>query len=327
MLRSGRAVDPGPPLALVALVPVMPICALLRERSAVIRWKCSVAVDPLRFEVGARPRGGSASVVRSRCIRRVGGKPRRRVETVIKTVYFVDEFCGRWEDGLVLQLFSADDHIIEPADVWHDRVPASYRDVAPHVVEEDGREYWVYEDSAARRWASTPSSASAATSTTPTRSGSPTCGPAATTRRSGPRTCWPTGSSPASCSRRCPGSPARCSSTFKDKELADVCVRAYNDFVIDEWCPGGPPGMFVPTIISPAVGSRARGSRDPPLRRARGPGAVVPGEPGAARPAVVLDRPLGPGVAGVRGDRRRAVPAHRHQRRDPDARAPRRPTC
>ena len=36
---------------------------------------------------------------------------------------------------------------------------------------------------------------------------------------------------------------------FNDKALADLCVRAYNDFVIDEWCPAGPAGMFVPTII------------------------------------------------------------------------------
>ena len=44
------------------------------------------------------------------------------------------------------KLFSVDDHIIEPADVWSSRVPAKYRDAAPHVIEEDGREYWVYED-------------------------------------------------------------------------------------------------------------------------------------------------------------------------------------
>jgi predicted TIM-barrel fold metal-dependent hydrolase len=48
--------------------------------------------------------------------------------------------------------------------------------------------------------------------------------------------------------------------TFRDLELADACVRAYNDFVIEEWCPAGPPGMFVPTIISqlwdPELGAR-----------------------------------------------------------------------
>jgi predicted TIM-barrel fold metal-dependent hydrolase len=35
---------------------------------------------------------------------------------------------------------------------------------------------------------------------------------------------------------------------FQDKELADLCVRAYNDFMIDEWC-AAVPGMFVPMII------------------------------------------------------------------------------
>ncbi len=43
-------------------------------------------------------------------------------------------------------IFSVDDHIVEPPDVWSSRVPAKYRDAAPHVIEEDGREYWVYED-------------------------------------------------------------------------------------------------------------------------------------------------------------------------------------
>jgi predicted TIM-barrel fold metal-dependent hydrolase len=37
--------------------------------------------------------------------------------------------------------------------------------------------------------------------------------------------------------------------SFKDKELASACVSAWNDFVLDEWCPGGPPGLFVPMII------------------------------------------------------------------------------
>jgi predicted TIM-barrel fold metal-dependent hydrolase len=36
---------------------------------------------------------------------------------------------------------------------------------------------------------------------------------------------------------------------FEDKALADVCVKAYNDFMLDEWCPAGPPGLFVPTVM------------------------------------------------------------------------------
>jgi predicted TIM-barrel fold metal-dependent hydrolase len=37
-------------------------------------------------------------------------------------------------------------------------------------------------------------------------------------------------------------------SEFKDKELADVCVKAWNDFIVDEWC-AADPDMFVPMVI------------------------------------------------------------------------------
>jgi predicted TIM-barrel fold metal-dependent hydrolase len=36
----------------------------------------------------------------------------------------------------------------------------------------------------------------------------------------------------------------------KDLELADLCVQAYNDFVIDEWC-GAAPARFIPMVILP----------------------------------------------------------------------------
>src|SRR4051812_18239523 len=45
-----------------------------------------------------------------------------------------------------MKLFSVDDHIIESADVWQSRVPAKFKASAPRVIEEDGREYWVYEN-------------------------------------------------------------------------------------------------------------------------------------------------------------------------------------
>ena len=48
------------------------------------------------------------------------------------------------EQASMRKLFSVDDHIVEPKDTWTSRVPAKYRDVAPHVREEDGKEFWVY---------------------------------------------------------------------------------------------------------------------------------------------------------------------------------------
>jgi predicted TIM-barrel fold metal-dependent hydrolase len=44
-------------------------------------------------------------------------------------------------------IISVDDHLIEPAHVFQTRVPEAMREQAPHIVTlEDGRETWVYED-------------------------------------------------------------------------------------------------------------------------------------------------------------------------------------
>lgn len=43
-------------------------------------------------------------------------------------------------------------------------------------------------------------------------------------------------------SLRFPSFPRLCGQTFYEgKELGELCVRAYNDFMIDEWC-GSAPG-------------------------------------------------------------------------------------
>ena len=42
-------------------------------------------------------------------------------------------------------LFSADDHIVEPADVWSKRVPRKFLDAAPHVIDDGEMEFWVVE--------------------------------------------------------------------------------------------------------------------------------------------------------------------------------------
>jgi len=147
-------------------------------------------------------------------------------------------------------LFSVDDHIVEPRDVWSKRVPARYRDRAPHVVEEDGREMWVWDGGSEL-----------------------TMGLNAVAGK--PREEW--GVEPARFSDMIPGCydpderakdllsngvfasvafptlpgfAGRKFQTFDDEDLAVVCVQAWNDFVIDEWC-GSHPDMFVPMTIAP----------------------------------------------------------------------------
>ncbi len=44
------------------------------------------------------------------------------------------------------RIIDADSHVNEPADVWLDRVPTRYRDLAPRMLDlEDGRFAWSFE--------------------------------------------------------------------------------------------------------------------------------------------------------------------------------------
>lgn len=148
-----------------------------------------------------------------------------------------------------LALFSVDDHIVEHATVWTDRLPAKYRDIGPHVIEVDGHEAWEYEG---RRGTTMGLNAVVGRpkdqlNPDPIRFSEMRQGcydPAARAAdmlADGIRASvlFPT----------LPRFSGTLFVSFEDTTLAGLCVAAYNDFVIDEWCPAGPPGLYVPTII------------------------------------------------------------------------------
>ena len=72
-----------------------------------------------------------------------------------------------------------------------------------------------------------------------------------------------------------PNYPRFCGQIFlraKDKELARLCVEAYNDWMVDEWC-GDSGGRLIPLCLMPVVGRRAGvrgGAPQRGARRARG---------------------------------------------------------
>ena len=132
---------------------------------------------------------------------------------------------------------SVDDHIIEPPDLWQQRLPQRYRDVGPRVVElDDGTEAWVFEDHVVQ------------------------------TRRGNTRTLDGFDDDPLGVARfsemrpGCYDPKARLEDMdadgvwaqvnfpdfcrfaghrfidCADKTLATLCIQAYNDFVLDEWC-------------------------------------------------------------------------------------------
>lgn len=146
------------------------------------------------------------------------------------------------------RLFSVDDHIIEPANVWTDRLPKAFRERGPRVVKEDDREMWVYEDKVI------PNVGLNAVAGRPKNEWNldpvrfdqmlPACYDPAL-RAEVMREQGVVGSA---CFPSLPGFAGRVFLQFEDKELADLCIRAYNDFIFDEWCAASPE-FYVPVTI------------------------------------------------------------------------------
>ena len=148
-------------------------------------------------------------------------------------------------------MVSVDDHVLEPPGVWQDRVPARYRDVAPRLVQTDGGEFWSYED----RLVATGGLAACAgkprdTFFTPNAISYADMLPGCYDIAARIEDMNVGGILSSLCF---PSFPRFCGQIFheaKDKTLALLCVKAYNDWMIDEWCAYA-PGRFIPLIIVP----------------------------------------------------------------------------
>jgi predicted TIM-barrel fold metal-dependent hydrolase len=165
------------------------------------------------------------------------------------------------------KIISVDDHVIEHSRVWLDRLPAKYHDVGPRTIKERGHmefvggvfsyepsedgelcDWWVYED---KRVPQTRLSAAAGFD----RDEVKVVGITYEEMRKG---CW----DPAARledmdanwtdAQMCfPSFPRFCGQTFmeaQDKELSDLCVKAYNDWMVEEWC-GDSGGRLIPLTI------------------------------------------------------------------------------
>ena len=101
----------------------------------------------------------------------------------------------------------------------------------------------------------------------------------------------------------------------KDKELAELCVYAYNDWMVEEWC--GQQRRSPPAAVHrAAVGRRARGRRDPSQRGTRRARGRVHRDAGVPRPPEHPQRLLGAVLRRVRGDVHRHLSAHRIRHED-----------
>jgi predicted TIM-barrel fold metal-dependent hydrolase len=147
-----------------------------------------------------------------------------------------------------LDLISVDDHVIEHARVWSDRLPQKHQEQGPRVIETDGREYWLFEDQRIDTMGlnAVAGKENKEFSMDPVRFDDMIPGCYDPVQRA--RDLLGDGVRGSLCFPTFPRFAGVRFLTAQDKELADACVRAYNDFMLDEWC-ASVPGMYIPMVI------------------------------------------------------------------------------
>ena len=166
------------------------------------------------------------------------------------------------------KIISVDDHVVEPGHIWTDRLPAKYLDIGPRIVrkkvsemefvggvfsyreagpDEDGTwcDWWFVED---LQWPMTRLTAAAGyprdeVTLTPITMEDMRPGCYDPTARLADMDINHT-----EASLSFPNFPRFCGQTFlerADRELGDLCVKAYNDWMFDEWCAGS-GGRLIP---------------------------------------------------------------------------------
>jgi predicted TIM-barrel fold metal-dependent hydrolase len=149
------------------------------------------------------------------------------------------------------QLISVDDHVIEHANVWQDRLAAKYKEAGPWVERTaGGADVWHFDGTV-----SSNIGLNAVAGKPRERFGLeplvwddmiPGCyDPAARVRDMDAD-----GIQAQLCFPSMPGFAGTKFDQAKDKGLALACVQAYNDWMIDEWC-GSAPDRFIPMVLVP----------------------------------------------------------------------------
>jgi predicted TIM-barrel fold metal-dependent hydrolase len=145
---------------------------------------------------------------------------------------------------------SVDDHLIEPARLWQERLPQRWREAGPRIVRDGDSEFWRYED---RQIVTTGLNAVAGKKREEFT-------PEPITYEDMRPGCYEPAARVADMNQGFvlssllfPSFPRYCGQVFheaKDKELGLLCVQAWNDFILEEFNDAY-PGRFIPMMIIP----------------------------------------------------------------------------
>lgn len=172
------------------------------------------------------------------------------------------------------KVISVDDHVVEPPTVWTERLPAKYRDEGPHIVEVDGhRLAWQWED---RQYLMQLMGSPETRNFRSDGTGEDFWArhyddmvPGAYEVNARVAAMDEDG---IHAQLLFPTFPRFAGTRFlegKDKELARLCVSAWNDWILDEWCPAA-PDRFIPMVMIPMWDAAASAAE---IRRCAAKGA------------------------------------------------------
>ena len=148
-------------------------------------------------------------------------------------------------------LISVDDHILEPPNLWVDRVASKDRDRAPNMqVDDKGMDVWVYDGK------KMPSSGLSAVVGKSKEEFSPEplnysdMRPGCYDAKARVEDMNLSGVLASLCF---PTLPRFCGQLFmeaSDREFGFQCLQIYNDWLVEEWC-GAAPGRYIPLMLVP----------------------------------------------------------------------------
>jgi len=150
-----------------------------------------------------------------------------------------------------MRIVSVDDHLVEPPHIWEDRLPRKYVESGPRIEETaEGHHVWRYED---RLYPQIGLNAVAGKpaeefGVDPVRYDQMLPGCYDPVERV--KDMDLDGVEVATCYPSFPGFAGGTFARADDPVLAELCVKAWNDFIIDEWCAAG-PDRFIPMSIVP----------------------------------------------------------------------------
>lgn len=150
-----------------------------------------------------------------------------------------------------VQVVSVDDHVVEHPTVWSDRLPKKYLEKGPRIAEmPNGTQVWMFEDQMIPNIG-----LNAVAGKDPKDFGMdpvrfdemlPGCYQVSDRLKDMDidgvqvQLCFPT----------FPGFAGGTFLNATDKDLGKVCIQAWNDYMLDEWC-GAAPDRFIPLVLLP----------------------------------------------------------------------------